>query len=797
MNLVDPQSGSGWFPVQFTAPTTPGRHFLDFEFAGLGSEPIRTLVPYTVDPVGVEILDSANAAESPLRSFEVQLDHTYPDPVTVQWKTVDGTATAAGNDFLASDGVVTIPAGETSGEVNVTVNDDSDFEPDEVFFVAIEESAQNPLPAGVEIAASFGIAGLINDDYALSVDDVSITEGDSGQTDLRFTISSPLRPPSPCSVRVRTALDGTAGAADVDPLDLELTISNIGHASRAVDVAILADVIDEPDETFTLELSPGSSGTPCTLLDAAGTGTIIDDDTTKISVADVTVTEGTGSGSTEAAVTVELSTPSAADVNVQLATTVGTATAADFTATSDIVTIPAGSTTGTFTVDVNRDAIDEGDEAFTVGVTDAGGVQVADGTATVTITDDDIATITIDDVTVTEGTGAGTTQATFTVRLATTADHGVSVEAYTIAGTAGAGDYSNFSAEVAVAAGNTSATFTVDIARDAAIELDETFTIKLVNADNAPIGDDTAVATIVNDDFPTVSAGDVTVPEGSGGTTVTVPIILSEPSPAPITVTVVIDGCAAAGDGVEATVTIPAGVTSFEVGVPIEGNATPQDDQTCTVTLIGGVGAEVDSSPGSVTVVDDDAFVLSGDTTVKVSEGARAASVTMTLNAPAPAGGIAFDFATVDGTATAPQDYASKSGVATIAAGTTSVAIDFVIVDDGNHEPDESFSVVISNVRLASPESSANAAEAHPLSIEATNLAVGNAGTVTIADDDPASAAPGDVDPTSPGPPVGKLPLTGSDLATLIAIALAVLATGVLIRRRARPHGTAVTTEAE
>ena len=40
----------------------------------------------------------------------------------------------------------------------------------------------------------------------------------------------------------------------------------------------------------------------------------------------------------------------------------------------------------------------------------------------------------------------------------------------------------------------------------------------------APIGDGTGAATIVNDDFPTLSVGDVTLPEGEGGTIVAVPI---------------------------------------------------------------------------------------------------------------------------------------------------------------------------------------------------------------------------------------------------------------------------------
>jgi photosystem II stability/assembly factor-like uncharacterized protein len=57
--------------------------------------------------------------------------------VTVKYKTSDGTATVADGDYVAASGTLTIPAGQSSGTINVTVNGDTDSEPSETFSVTL------------------------------------------------------------------------------------------------------------------------------------------------------------------------------------------------------------------------------------------------------------------------------------------------------------------------------------------------------------------------------------------------------------------------------------------------------------------------------------------------------------------------------------------------------------------------------------------------------------------------------------------------------------------------------------
>ena len=109
-----------------------------------------------------------------------------------------------------------------------------------------------------------------------------------------------------------------------------------------------------------------------------------------LSVADVSAREGTDAN---AAFTVSLSRvfyTAAHKVTVDYATSDGTATAgADYTATSGTLTFAAGETTKTVNVPILDDAVDEGEETFTLRLSNVVGAHIADGEATGTITNDD------------------------------------------------------------------------------------------------------------------------------------------------------------------------------------------------------------------------------------------------------------------------------------------------------------------------------------------------------------------------------------------------------------------------
>jgi hypothetical protein len=112
----------------------------------------------------------------------------------------------------------------------------------------------------------------------LAVNDVTVTEGTGGPpTPATFTISLLGGPsPTPVTVNVATA-NGTATApADYAAIPTTTVTFAPGQTSRTVTVSVVPDAVDEPNETFTLNLSSPSAGV--SIVDGQGVATIIDDD---------------------------------------------------------------------------------------------------------------------------------------------------------------------------------------------------------------------------------------------------------------------------------------------------------------------------------------------------------------------------------------------------------------------------------------------------------------------------------------------------------------------------------------
>ena len=119
-------------------------------------------------------------------------------------------------------------------------------------------------------------------------------------------------------------------------------------------------------------------------------------------------------------------------------------------------------------------------------------------------------TLSVDDVTVTEG-DAGTTPASFTVRLSGPSAAAVTVGYATANQTATAGsDYQAASGAVTFAPGALTRTVSVNVLGDPAVEPDETFALNLSGAVGASLADGQAVGTISDDDAPTLALRELT-----------------------------------------------------------------------------------------------------------------------------------------------------------------------------------------------------------------------------------------------------------------------------------------------
>ena len=84
-------------------------------------------------------------------------DHVAASPVSVDWQTADGTATA-GSDYRAASATLTIPAGSRHAYARVRVVGDTRVEPDETFTVTLSS------PVGATVAVPMATGTIVNDD---------------------------------------------------------------------------------------------------------------------------------------------------------------------------------------------------------------------------------------------------------------------------------------------------------------------------------------------------------------------------------------------------------------------------------------------------------------------------------------------------------------------------------------------------------------------------------------------------------------------------------------------------------
>ena len=110
-------------------------------------------------------------------------------------------------------------------------------------------------------------------------------------------------------------------------------------------------------------------------------------------------------------------------------------------------------------------------------------MNLLDDTGIGTITNDDLANVTIDNVTMAEGDPAGSTTFTFTISQSALSSTATMVDYDTSNVTAMAGsDYTAVAITTAmIPAGMTSTTVDVTVSRDLLVEADETFNVNLSN----------------------------------------------------------------------------------------------------------------------------------------------------------------------------------------------------------------------------------------------------------------------------------------------------------------------------
>ena len=527
--------------------------------------------------------------------------------VTVNYATSNGTATA-GSDYTAASGTLTFAAGDNSESFTVAITNDALDEENETVNLTLSS------PGGGAALGSQSTATLTindNDDPpSLSVNDATVTEGNSGTTNATFTVT--LSAPSGQTVTVLyiTGAITAAEVSDFTAVSSSLTF-NPGETSKTVNVEVIGDTLDEADETFTFNIGTPSNAT---IGDAQGLGTITDDDgAPSLSINDVTLSEG-NSGTTSFTFTVTKTGSTALDVTVNYATADGTAQDdnptsedSDYAPTSGTLTFAANEGTKTVTVLVNGDALEEPNETFSVTLSSPTNATVSDGTGVGTINDDDPTPfLSINDVAVNEG-NSGDSAATFTVTLSAPSGQTVSVNYASADGTANAGpDYGATAGTLTFAPGETTKTITVNAFGDTFNEPNETFFVNLSSPSNASVADGQGQGTINNDDAPTFNFSQATYPAGESAHFVTITVQRTGDATSAARVNFATsDGTASERrdyTAVSGRLQFAAGETSKTFDVLLTVDAYAESEETVNLTLSNPTGGAALGSQSTATV---------------------------------------------------------------------------------------------------------------------------------------------------------------------------------------------------
>ncbi|GEM_PF-2819040 len=314
------------------------------------------------------------------------LDKPIKEDATLSWS-VNGPAAK----FATTSGSISFSKGDQSKMLQINTLVDPVNDGLQSFILSVSGSS---LVFANELNITLNILDL-SSPPTLSIANVSIAEGNVGGTQAAvFTVTSSRPAETPISFNYSTS-DGSAVAGTDFSSTSGVGTIPIAGTTATISVPITGDTLYENDEAFSVSLA-GGSGYSVSGSTLSASGTIVnDDDAPTLAISDVNRTEGQ-SGSANLTFTVTTAV-SGVDIVVNYATSdgavSGTAATAgsDYTATSGVLTITAGATSGTVNVPVFGDTDFESDEVFTLTLSGGSGYSAtgSDLTAVGTINNDD------------------------------------------------------------------------------------------------------------------------------------------------------------------------------------------------------------------------------------------------------------------------------------------------------------------------------------------------------------------------------------------------------------------------
>ena len=620
----------------------------------------------TVAPEALEVPEGSSETYTVVLATEP----TGPVTVTVGGATVEVTVAPKILTFTMSEW-------STAQTVTVSAAEDDDAVVDAA--VTLTHTVSGGGYDGVT-AADVEVTVIENDFVGVTVapEVLEVLEGGSET----YTVVLDAEPTGPVTVTV----EGAAGDLTVSPETLSFTTSN-WSTRKLVTVSAAEDedsIVDAPVTLRHMASGGGYDGVTAAEVEV----TIRENDIPGVTVTptELSVTEGS-----RETYTVVLDTEPDGPVTVAVGGVTG-----------DLMVSPASltftssnwSTAQTMTVMAaeDEDALDDPPVTLTHTVSGGDYTGVTAPNVVVTILENDVPVLSIEDAEATEGDG----EISFAVTMDGPSSRTVRVDWATADGTAKAGeDYTARKDELVFAPGETRQEAKVPVLDDTVVEPDETFTVKLSNPRGGSLERSEATGMIVDNDLPlvSISAASASVDEGED---VQFDLTRSGNLRSALSVTVRVNATGAfLAETPPSTVSFGSGESAAVLRIATVDDERDEPDGTVEAVLVESDDYSIrDPGKAVVTVTDNDRPPAIGIESARALEIAGEIVFPITLAGPSDHL-VTVEWSTSDGTARANEDYRGATGMVNFPPGRTVENIRVILLDDMILEEEETFTVAL------------------------------------------------------------------------------------------------------
>ena len=640
--------------------------------------------------------DYLSATEDASLNYKLQISKVSATDVAFDWS-IHHILTSTSDFTGALFGTQLIRAGDTSTTIIIDTSDDSAYEIDENFSLIIT-NVTGATPSSLTASGR-----IIDNDAQPTIDFeqdyLSATEDASLNYKLQISKASAVNVSFDWSIHhILTSTSDFTGAL------FGTQLIRAGDTSTTISIDTSDDSDYEIDENFSLIITNVTGATPSSL---TARGSIINND----SQPSIDFEQDYLSATEDASLNYKLQISKASATNVSFDWSIHHI----LTSTSDFTSalfgtqlIRAGDTSTTISIDTSDDSAYEGDENFSLIITNVTGATPSSLTASGSIIDND-AQPTID---FEQDYLSATEDASLNYKLqiskASATDVAFDWSIHHILTSTSDFTGALFGTQL-IRAGDTSTTISIDTSDDSAYEIDENFSLIITNVTGATPSSLTASGSIIDNDAQPTIDFEQDYLSATEDASLNYKLQISKASATNVSfdwsIHHILTSTSDFTSALFGTQLIRAGDTSTTISIDTSDDSAYEGDESFSLIITNVTGATPSSLTASGSIIDNDA-----QPTIDFEQDYLSATEDASLNyklqiSKASATNVSFDWS-IHHILTSTSDFTSALfGTQLIRAGDTSTTISIDTSDDSAYEGDESFSLIITNVTGATPSS--------------------------------------------------------------------------------------------